>query len=130
MDDSRNSEVLALRIRKWRGPFPGGQIFVYYSDAPPEITKVLKDTLGRKLQKLADAPATCRILLLETNVAWTELADALEAVMDESPIGWKTNAIWSADTAAWETERVAFFVSVWPPGSSSPFQVPDDTMAG
>lgn len=117
---------LSVKIEKTNLPGYEGKVFVGRTKMPKTFRAIIKKALSEKLPKLTATNADKRILLLEKNsplVGYDEFTETIRLIGTEHPELAEVDEIWVANTVAMESEKVAWFLRVWPDCMEKKFKV-------
>lgn len=92
------------------------------------FSNVLGRALAAKLPKLVAARANSHILIVEdgsTALGLTIFAREIDAVQNSFPELAQVDSVWLAHTPVWESEKVVWFLHVWPGGVRERFMIKD-----
>jgi hypothetical protein len=113
-----NLEIeLSVTVEKTYCPGFIGKVFVCRSEIPSTFSEVIRVALSKKLPKLVATQVGTRILLLEKDSpphGYAAIARAIKDAGSDFPALAKVEQVWIANTVAWESENVVWFVPVWP----------------
>jgi hypothetical protein len=87
---------------------------------------VLQKALAAKLPKLAATQVSSRILLVEDAsmvLGFTIFSREIDAARQAFPQLAKIDSVWLAHTPVWESEKVVWFLHVWPNGVLGRFKI-------
>jgi hypothetical protein len=92
------------------------------------FSDVLRKALAAKLPKLVAVPESRRILLVEDAsmvLGLTVFAREIDAAREGFPELAQVDSVWLAHTPVWDSEKIVWFIHIWPNGVKERFTMRD-----
>jgi hypothetical protein len=118
---------LPVRIEAMELPDSPGVLVVGRLRPPDKLfSDMVRKALAAKLPKLVKTLADSRILLMEDAsmiLGMTSFSHEIDVAREDYPDLGRVDSVWLAHTPVWDSERVVWFLHVWPDGVRDRFTI-------